>query len=240
MIKLSAKYFYKGANVKNYPTVLGSDSAIEIYRRVLEQTCLGNGSKLKILEIGCGTGLYFSCLSNVSKLVGLDVSEGMIERAKENLSKNFNHLKDVTTLINSGIEEFETNDKLDFIYSIGTLGEYCAFDDKLFSKLIGLLSPGGSLFFTIVDAESYQPVKITNKKALFGRYILRVMPGFIKQKIGYKFVTTEDFSFLFMTKQQILDIFNRYRHFIEWDLTLAKDKKHVHHICRVSLAKQGK
>src|SRR5579862_7942768 len=106
MVKLAPKYFYKGERVKNYPTILSPDKETEIYRRVLEQTCAQSKRKLNILEIGCGTGLYFSCLSNISKLVGLDVSEEMIERAKTNVNENLGHLKDVTSLINVGIEDF--------------------------------------------------------------------------------------------------------------------------------------
>lgn len=235
MIKLAAKYFYKGANVKNYPVTLGQDKETELYRQLLKQTCADSKKKLNILEVGCGTGLYFSCLSNISKLVGLDVSEEMIKRAKANVSDNFDHLKDVTTLINTGIEDFQTNDKFDFIYSIGTLGEYCSFNDYLFNKLLGFLSPGGFLFFTIVDSASYKKVRVTNKKTILGRYALRIMPDFIKRKIGYKFVITDDYSFQFMSKQQILDILERYRDIIKWDLTLAKDKKHIHHICKISV-----
>ena len=66
----------------------------------------GVKKKLNVLEIGCGTGLYFSCLSNISKLIGLDVSPEMIERAGANLNENLSHLKEVTTLISAGIEDF--------------------------------------------------------------------------------------------------------------------------------------
>ena len=70
-----------------------------------------------ILEIGCGTGCLTEMLCRKfpnAKITALDIAPGMIEYADKKLSKyNVN-------FICNDIEEFELNDKYDFIISNAT------------------------------------------------------------------------------------------------------------------------
>src|SRR5688500_7403301 len=43
--------------------------------------------KIDVLDVGCGTGRYFRCLCNVRRLVGVDISEHMLEQARNPAGK---------------------------------------------------------------------------------------------------------------------------------------------------------
>src|SRR5882757_10066097 len=49
----------------------------------LKRICVSFPYPISALEVGCGTGRYFHCLTNVDELTGLDISEEML-RAAEN------------------------------------------------------------------------------------------------------------------------------------------------------------
>ena len=230
MKKSLSKYYYTGKIVENYPLVIGDGKEYDIYRNILKDYCKTKAKKITILEIGCGTGRYFSLLSNVSKLVGLDISIEMLVKARENLKSNF-ALKKITTLINSNIYDYKTTQKFDFIYSIGTLGEYCEFNSQLFDKIIDLLLIDGFFFFTIVDSDSFVSNISFKKKVI--RFFLKLLPTFIRYRFGSRYIITEDFISLFMSKPQIVNILKNSNNNLKWEITARKDKKHIHHICKV-------
>ncbi len=66
-----------------YDRVFGA--VLEPGRRALAQTASGlcNGSKLSLLEVGVGTGLTLSLYPPSFEITGVDVSPGMLARARE-------------------------------------------------------------------------------------------------------------------------------------------------------------
>jgi len=230
---IRSKYFYSPSRVKEYPLGSPSSDQYAIYKENIEHGCTRVNGKVTVLEIGCGTGRYFHFLKNIETLVGVDISELMLERAKGNL-KNMPGLGDHSRLIQNSIEELEIDDKFDFIYSIGTLGEYCLFNVSLLNKIVGLLKPGGFLFFTIVDSESYVTQKKLTVKTVL-KDLLRLLPDFVWIRVFNKYMSTDDFKHLFMSQSQINTILESCSSEIQWEITKAKDKKHVHHICKVWL-----
>src|SRR4051812_26723506 len=55
------------------------------YRRfgaIVEQLSSSFGRPIVALDLGCGTGRHFSLLRNVERLVAIDLSEHMIEKAR--------------------------------------------------------------------------------------------------------------------------------------------------------------
>ncbi len=149
-----AKNFYSAKKAKGYPVSVPRDERYQIYIDNIEAGCKRENGKTNVLELGCGTGRYFDFITNVEKLVGVDISDDMLKIASEKI-KSMPELAAVTELIQSDIDNYSTNEKFDFIYSIGTLGEYCGFTLPTFEKMLLLLKPSGFLFFTLVDAGSF-------------------------------------------------------------------------------------
>ena len=93
----------------------------------------------KILEIGCGPGTWTSLIADrCSKLVAIDVSEKMIEKAKEYVHN------DNVTLINSDFSGHDFKEKFDKIFSVRVF-EYISNKKDFFRKACSLLNPGGEL-----------------------------------------------------------------------------------------------
>src|SRR6266404_5790826 len=47
----------------------------------LQRICVSFSHPIKALDVGCGTGRYFHCLTNVEELTGIDISEDMLAAA---------------------------------------------------------------------------------------------------------------------------------------------------------------
>jgi len=91
----------------------------------------------KILEIGCGPGLWTDLVAKrCARLTAIDISEKMIENAKENSNQRN------ITYINCDVLDFETNKKFNKIFSIRVI-EYIK--KKLFKKIRNFLIPNGEL-----------------------------------------------------------------------------------------------
>lgn len=134
------------------------DDEVEIttedHRRL--KTILGTisssfGRPISVLDAGCGTGRYFYCLKNVERLVGVDVSEEMLNIAKNpvkaaEISVTAIHLK----CRNIHLAAFLPA-SFDFIYSLGMFGNGCPVTAALCDTFYDWLAPGGRLFFDAVD-----------------------------------------------------------------------------------------
>jgi len=92
----------------------------------------------KILEIGCGPGTWTSLIaSRCSRLVAIDISEKMIEKAKEHTHNNM-------TFIKSDFMNHDFKEKFDKIFSVRA-SEYIPNKKEFFRKACSLLNPGGEL-----------------------------------------------------------------------------------------------
>lgn len=92
------------------------------------------------LITGCGTAGYVRLLSNAKKITAIDLSQKMIDTAREiNKDKNLN-----LELIKDDARVFplHTKERYDFI-EVGMLGAYLAFDINLIQKYFEMLEPGG-------------------------------------------------------------------------------------------------
>lgn len=92
-----------------------------------------------VLDFGCGPGIYMNMLKDQYNVIGIDISEGMLQSASALLPANkFYHGNFLTV-------PFE--EKFDAIYSISVL-EYVPVSkiDDFFKKCAGSLNAGGLLF----------------------------------------------------------------------------------------------
>ena len=242
MTKLSnyqAKRFFSGKIAKLYPTSVPDGDNHKVYIENLAAGCSRPEGKVSVLELGCGTGRYFLYLNNVKKLVGVDISKDMLAIAEEFVKSN-PALQPVTTLVHSSLEEFNPDEKYDFIYSIGTLGEYCKFNKEILEKMVGSLNPGGFLFFTLVDAESFVDTEHVWMRKKIKRFLLKLLPGKLRAKIDPQSMVIADWKRLFVSRNEVEKIFDSLTTPVRKEITLAKDNIHVHHICRVWLDKKIK
>lgn len=102
----------------------------------------------EILEIGCGPGTWTSLIaSRCSKLVAIDVSEKMIEKAKEYIQN------DNVAFINSDFMDHEFKEKFDKIFSVRVF-EYISNKRDFFRKACSLLNIGGELVIVTKTKDS--------------------------------------------------------------------------------------
>ncbi|HMU45685.1 MAG TPA: class I SAM-dependent methyltransferase [Chitinophagaceae bacterium] len=233
---IRAKKVFSGKNVRVYPTSVPFDERYKVYIENIKRGCTKKNSTINVLELGCGTGRYFSYLTNINKLTGVDISKEMLEVASRNIAL-MPELINKTELIHSSIEEFNTTEKYDFIYSIGTLGEYCEFNKDLLEKIVSMLKPDGILCFTIVDSESYINNEYIWPRKKFYRFISRFLPNKWGSHLEKHTLITNDWKPLFLSTSEVKKILNSTKKKIGWELTRTKDNFHVHHFCRVWLAK---
>jgi SAM-dependent methyltransferase len=228
-----SKKWFSGKEVELYPTAAPVGEAYKVYSDTLREACKGAKGSFAVLELGCGTGRYFYFLDNVTKLTGMDISADMLKSAKTNIEKNLPQLVPVTDFVTSGIEDFDTTSKYDFIYSIGTLGEYCVFNKPVLDKILAFLKPGGFFFFTIVDAESFRNDEYVGLRKRIFRKILKVLPRSMRSRFDARALVIADWKDLFMTKDQVESVIKSAALPVRFELTKAKDSLHVHHICKV-------
>ncbi|HHY84297.1 MAG TPA: class I SAM-dependent methyltransferase [Verrucomicrobia bacterium] len=119
--------------------------------RRLRELCESFPHAICALDVGCGTGRYFHCLTNVRELTGLDITEEML-RAAENPVRQEQVSIPVIRLVRANVylKEFPA-ESFHFIYSLGMFGNGCPVTTALCDKFHTWLVPGGKLYFNAVD-----------------------------------------------------------------------------------------
>lgn len=95
-----------------------------------------------VVEIGCGTGLNFSLVLDAigpkGKLIGVDITDQMLEQAKKRIQKN--GWKNVE-LVQKDISEYDFPNELDGVFSTGAL-QYTPQYDQVIKKCYNALKIG--------------------------------------------------------------------------------------------------
>ena len=185
------------------------------YDALLKSVCKRFTKKIDVLDIGCGTGRYFHCLENVNKLTGIDISESMIECAREPVKKE-EIMYEIELIVGNAFDISFENESFDLIYSIGVFGEHSPFDAFICNKLYSWLRAEGLLLFTTVDSSSKQ-------KGLKRRIAESILPLWAQKKLnqrrGYFYIQTESLKKIMVRSP-----------FKEFELFKIEDT-HVHDIC---------
>lgn len=224
------KKLYGPETASTYPSTGPAQLGYDEYRRALAAGC-DRISKARVLEIGCGTGRYFHCLSNMSFFMGLDLSADML-RIADNARKDSLEMKNITSLLMEGdVESVQfVPYSFDFIYSIGVLGEYAPFEQQLCDSIASWLAPGGTAYFTVVDKTAYQqarpkPARPGFREAIRRAVVKSPLPGFMG-KYGRKFCRPYDFSQLFKSMDEMVRIFDSCSVPIQYSISQFWDTKH--------------
>lgn len=153
------------------------ESLAKVKQKLIDQLKQRAPLKAKILDFGCGPGIYMKMLADDYNVSGVDISEGMLQAAKNILSNSKFYLGNFLNV------NFE--DTYHAIYSISVL-EYVPVSqiDAFFKKCATLLTENGLLFIQYPHALNkmdlyypdrnyinYSPEMITRVAAKYFRVI---------------------------------------------------------------------
>jgi len=138
---------------------------------IVEQLSSSFGRPIVALDLGCGTGRHFNLLKNVERLVAIDLSEHMVEQARNPIFADKITVKSIEYLVGDIYSQELTESTFDLIYCIGVVGEYVPADAAFLRRLHALLRPGGVAFYTATDSRSRVSVP-ENARASFARRAL--------------------------------------------------------------------
>jgi predicted TPR repeat methyltransferase len=103
---------------------------------------LGGRGGVTVLELGCGTGLAGLLLRPLARhLTGIDLSEGMLARARERGVYDALHAGEVTAWLTASAASYELVVAVDVLVYFGAL-------DALFAAVARRVEPGGLFAFT--------------------------------------------------------------------------------------------
>ena len=218
----------KSVDYLNYDIAFKQTDSFKEYHKYINDICNLFEDKIDALDLGCGTGRYFSCLSNVNILTGVDLSEHMLATIKFPSSelKGMSKMK----LICKSIHDcaFEEN-TFNFIYSIGLFGACTPITTDLLNKVDVWLKDQGQLFMTVVDKSSFQdslhPVQKVKEK--FKSLIKKAVNFLIKEKFIDDFSLTKNY----LTKtdlEKLIGNSSLKRRKIE--IMSLRDTKFTHHV----------
>jgi SAM-dependent methyltransferase len=133
---------------------LGNVDAYLAFCGWLQEICGRFDGPIDALDLGCGTGRYFSALRSVNRLVGLDASAPMLAEAAHPVAASRISARAVELVEGDVLTyEFPTGG-FDLIYSIGVLAEHTPFDERIVANAARWLRSGGRFAFTTVHPDS--------------------------------------------------------------------------------------
>jgi SAM-dependent methyltransferase len=128
-----------------------------------------------VLDLGCGTGRHFHVLTRARRLVGIDVSRPMLDRAQHPVGDPGRAAGWLTLIEGDFLTyEFEPGE-FDLVYSIGVVGEHSPFDEALAARVRRWLKPGGRLAFTTVHPLSASVPRTLGRR--IGEWMLPIARG---------------------------------------------------------------
>jgi SAM-dependent methyltransferase len=150
----------------------------------LRGVCERFDAPIDVLDLGCGTGRYFHALANVRRLVGIDVSRPMLERARRPIG-GVAVTGDLVTLVEGDflVHDFEAGE-FDLVYSIGVLAEHSPLDEALAARVARWLRRGGRFAFTAVHLASPSvPRSLKRRAAEWASSLAWSMPTALAERV---------------------------------------------------------
>jgi SAM-dependent methyltransferase len=153
----------------------------------LQRVCATFAPGFDALDLGCGTGRYFSVLRGVGTLVGLDQSPAMLGEANNPIHAT---RIAVTTLrlIQGDLTTHEFPPaSFHLVYSIGVLAEHVALDTPLVARVRRWLRPAGRFAFTTVHPDSPSIPPTAGRRA--ARRLLPLLPAPLARPLHRRLLT---------------------------------------------------
>jgi SAM-dependent methyltransferase len=147
----------------------------------LHGVCGRFNGPIDALDLGCGTGRYFHALDGVRRLVGIDASSAMLERARQPAGA-LRMVPGWLTLIEGDFlhQDFEPR-QFDLVYSIGVLAEHSPFDESVAARVNGWLKPGGRFAFTTVHPMSFSVPRTFKRRV--GEWLMPAATGALRRTL---------------------------------------------------------
>jgi len=143
----------------------------------LGDVCDTFGREIAALDLGCGTGRYFSALRHVRELVGIDVSAAMLAQAAAPVDAGRIHVRQLKLIEGDFITASLPANHFDLVYSIGVVGEHVPFDATIARRATQWLRPDGRFAFTAVHRDSFSVPRTFKRRA--AEALLPVSPAVI-------------------------------------------------------------
>lgn len=121
----------------------------------IQSVCQRFEPGIDALDLGCGTGRYFSVLRGVRRLVGIDASSDMLAEAAHPIHADEISVKDIALVCGDLSTYAFPPQSFDLVYSIGVLAEHVPLDADLVTRVRAWLRPGGRFAFTTVHPDSH-------------------------------------------------------------------------------------
>jgi SAM-dependent methyltransferase len=147
----------------------------------LHGVCERFNGAIDALDLGCGTGRYFQNLVGVRRLVGIDASSAMLERARQPAGE-LAMVNGWLTLIEGDFlqHDFEPCG-FDLVYAIGVLAEHSPLDESVAVRVERWLKPGGRFAFTTVHPRSFSVPRTFKRRA--GEWLMPVAKGALRRRL---------------------------------------------------------
>ena len=133
---------------------LGNVDAYLAFCGWLQDVCDRFNAPIDALDLGCGTGRYFSAVRHVNRLVGLDASAPMLSEAAHPVGASRISARTVDLIEGDALTYEFPRDSFDLIYSIGVLAEHTPLDARIVENAARWLRSGGRFAFTTVHPDS--------------------------------------------------------------------------------------
>jgi SAM-dependent methyltransferase len=158
---------------------------------------------IDVLDLGCGTGRYFHALRGVRRLVGIDISAPMLERALAPVDGAAVAIGSIQLVQGDFLQHSFSASEFDLVYSIGVLAEHSPFDDDVARRVRGWLKPGGRFAFTAVHPLSFS-VPTTLKRRV-GTRLLPFAAGWLRAALRRQLMRDG----LYADEERVRDVLNR-------------------------------
>lgn len=106
---------------------------------------------IRVLDLGCGTGRYFHCIQNARELVGLDISQQMLDAARNPVRGHEVTARELTLVQGDLFSVKFADGYFDFIYCMGVFGNGCGITPRACAQIHRWLAPGGAWYFDATD-----------------------------------------------------------------------------------------
>lgn len=157
-------------NVDLLPEAVKSNIILE---QELKRDELLSASKLKVLDIGCGGGIFSESMARlpfVESVKGIDLSEDVIEAAKLHKLKD-PMLRNKLLYKLSSVEEIPKREKFDVV-SVFELLEHVDYPSKVLTEALSKVKPNGWLFLSTINRDFVSWFTTI----LMGEHLLRIVP----------------------------------------------------------------
>lgn len=136
-----------------YDELFQDEASAEENREIF--TMIPRQPRDRILDVGCGTGLFFDCVGTAAfGYVGIDPSRRMLDILKTRVP-DMHAYAGISGVCNARLEEFHDEDGFDLIVALFGAASYIKPDH--FERVLHMVRPGGRVFAMFYQ-DRYVPV----------------------------------------------------------------------------------